>query len=705
MNVLAGNDIVIIWSIVRSSGDDTLKEDLSNADLRVFLSNAIERKEMPFSVVKNEITIFLSGKVQRTGSYSLEAIWSINNGRNWSRAQETNVVNFVLSSDKVKSAYLCSDEPIRVRSRVQVGTNIGLNYELLVEKPSINNIVLSGDKSLEDLGIQPAGDYVREETDPTVPLWAKQPDKPSYTAKEVGALPDTTKYVAEETDPTVPQWAKQPDKPNYTAKEVGALPDTTIIPEIPEYTVIDANYVHTDNNFSNEEKNKLEGLSNYDDTDIRNDFVEADKAVLESAKQYADTIIGGGGGGNSGSAPVVRGTYEEIKALADGNQLIAGNKYIITDYQCIYKQPITGLTMTGDRSFMLKLTAHSTNTFLEKVEVLGQYKWECWYDINNNSTKYVWAIPTGKGVITRLIDEYKNDCCYDFKNVKFRRWKITGFIEGHWIVDKYLAYDKSMFYQVTNDRISFDLNDYKDYYTFTDFTDDSDASSIEYNGALESINKLAKHNTIHAAYGKDKHGSTINNSIALNNIVMGKGSQYNTFRMGSCDSTLGDSFGMYWSGNNVYVEELLCNTYADGNEMSLNMCIIDEGFTSNKGDLFSCVIGRSSSNNEFDHAQNNWYGMMFMGNYEKNTTSNKYGDFCCDNKVICLNDGMGWCSVKTNNSFSNNLLILNNAIDFTLATLVYGREYSCTVQPNKEGVEQLSYVDENNQLVITDPTI
>ena len=38
-------------------------------------------------------------------------------------------------------------------------------------------------------------------------------------------------YITEETDPTVPAWAKQSTKPTYTAAEVGALPDTTIIPE------------------------------------------------------------------------------------------------------------------------------------------------------------------------------------------------------------------------------------------------------------------------------------------------------------------------------------------------------------------------------------------------------------------------------------------------------------------------------------------
>lgn len=39
--------------------------------------------------------------------------------------------------------------------------------------------------------------------------------------------------VVEETDPTVPSWAKQPTKPTYTAAEVGALPNTTVIPTVP----------------------------------------------------------------------------------------------------------------------------------------------------------------------------------------------------------------------------------------------------------------------------------------------------------------------------------------------------------------------------------------------------------------------------------------------------------------------------------------
>lgn len=56
--------------------------------------------------------------------------------------------------------------------------------------------IKSGDVSAEAIAaaveayIQEHGVQV-EETDPTVPAWAKQPSKPTYTASEVGARPDT----------------------------------------------------------------------------------------------------------------------------------------------------------------------------------------------------------------------------------------------------------------------------------------------------------------------------------------------------------------------------------------------------------------------------------------------------------------------------------------------------------------------------------
>lgn len=114
---------------------------------------------------------------------------------------------------------------------------------------------------------QPVGNYLTTETDPTVPTWAKQASKPTYTASEIGAaaanhnhdaaytpishsdngdihVTATQKadwdgkaagnhnhdnvyqplgdYLTTESDPTVPAWAKQTSKPTYTASEVGA---------------------------------------------------------------------------------------------------------------------------------------------------------------------------------------------------------------------------------------------------------------------------------------------------------------------------------------------------------------------------------------------------------------------------------------------------------------------------------------------------
>lgn len=48
------------------------------------------------------------------------------------------------------------------------------------------------------------------------------------------------KNPIEETDPTVPAWAKAEEKPTYTAEEVGALPSTTVIPsKLSELTADD----------------------------------------------------------------------------------------------------------------------------------------------------------------------------------------------------------------------------------------------------------------------------------------------------------------------------------------------------------------------------------------------------------------------------------------------------------------------------------
>lgn len=61
------------------------------------------------------------------------------------------------------------------------------DYERLSNQPKINGVTLVGNKTAEELELQPKGDYLTSESDPTVPQWAKNPTKPTYTATEVGA--------------------------------------------------------------------------------------------------------------------------------------------------------------------------------------------------------------------------------------------------------------------------------------------------------------------------------------------------------------------------------------------------------------------------------------------------------------------------------------------------------------------------------------
>ena len=68
------------------------------------------------------------------------------------------------------------------------------DHEELTGRDKADQHPMSAITGLEDAlaGKQPTGTYLTEETDPTVPDWAKEPTKPGYTASEVGADPSGT---------------------------------------------------------------------------------------------------------------------------------------------------------------------------------------------------------------------------------------------------------------------------------------------------------------------------------------------------------------------------------------------------------------------------------------------------------------------------------------------------------------------------------
>lgn len=131
------------------------------------------------------------------------------------------------------------------------GSGAGVSdYNLLENRPSVNGNTLEGDQTAEDLGLMPEGGaYTKEEADGRFQTKEKAAEDlqtvtealDGKVEKEKGKGLSTNDYtdgdkekvrkaLQTESDPTVPDWAKAATKPAYTAKEVGALPDTTKIP-------------------------------------------------------------------------------------------------------------------------------------------------------------------------------------------------------------------------------------------------------------------------------------------------------------------------------------------------------------------------------------------------------------------------------------------------------------------------------------------
>ena len=152
-----------------------------------------------------------------------------------------------------------------------------------------------------------------------------------------------------------------------------------------------------------------------------------DKAKLDSLSQ--------GGGGSAVAELMQSVTYSELVALRDTNKLVAGTKYRITDYVTTTVQKDT---KSANHPFDVIVEAISENELSELAQAIQHEgdtyfdgndlgAWQLWYDLDNNTEKYEWAdAENGKGVIYRMIDEKRNDCPYDFKNIQFIRYELNA---------------------------------------------------------------------------------------------------------------------------------------------------------------------------------------------------------------------------------------------------------------------------------------
>ena len=321
-------------------------------------------------------------------------------------------------------------------------------------------------------------------------------------------------------------------------------------------------------------------------------------------------------------------TWSELKVMRDNSQLVSGQQYRITDYTCTTTQVAT---KSAGHVFDIIVTADDESTLNEVARAVkhdgDEYfansdlsAWKIWYCLDNDTNRFAWAdTENGKGVIYRMIDEFANDCPYDFKNIQFyRQWNE----------------DKQLWCTIP------DGNTGVPCYTFSS---NGDSSTAEFTDMSLSISNNVYSNVIKEYINIGKQ--TLNNICFFGNSCylnsFGSNCYFNSFGTGCDTNTFGcrcntNSFGYGCSFNafgnkfeyNAFGNYCLDNSF--GNDCSYNS-LDDTCFGNSFGN--SCVynsIGESCSYNSFG---NGCSYIKFASDSSATTTysyyqNNHFGDGC-----------------------------------------------------------------------------
>ena len=204
--------------------------------------------------------------------------------------------------------YRLSSEEDTVETTSTDGTTTMIDYNSMLNKPSINDVALVGNKTLEDLGIQPAGDYltaVPEEYITEEELEAKDYATETFVMEQI----NNTEHFHREIVDALPLTGK--DNVLYLVPKKGSDKDiyneyiwtgadyefmgTTAVDltdyykknEVDELLGTKVNKVSgkqlSTNDYTTAEKTKLASLENYDDGELR--------SKVDALHNYDDTAV------------------------------------------------------------------------------------------------------------------------------------------------------------------------------------------------------------------------------------------------------------------------------------------------------------------------------------------------------------------------------------------------------------------------------
>ena len=396
-------------------------------------------------------------------------------------------------------------------------------------------------------------------------------------------------------------------------------------------------------------------------------------------------------------------THAELKNLRDTNNLSAGQWYRITDYLTTVANDTEA--RSAGHPFDLLVVATSPNTLSEEARAIKSSRdtddyfadvnlsaWKVWYCLDNDATRFAWAdTENGKGVIWRMVDEWQNDCPYDFKNVQFKRYLASTsneVIEAD-INGQYYAYNGEM----NNVEIA-DEEDFVWAYTFTLIDEDDQwvDYSVRGEGTLgeepefgwaylrQFKNGKCEYNHIRNVYTAVTIDDEQYRALMLNNIVListisedfglSGEMQLNDFGSGNYNITLKDNPEQNHFGNKCYnnIVGTFGNTFGNdcyhntfGNNFRWN--------TFGNGCVYNTFGNNCDSNTSGNGCVYNTFGNGCYNNtFGNDCDYNTFGNGCYGNtfgnyvRQLTVFEGVQYVSVTGGNSpsvYVQNAQILN----------------------------------------------
>ncbi len=352
-------------------------------------------------------------------------------------------------------------------------------------------------------------------------------------------------------------------------------------------------------------------------------------------------------------------TYKELIEMRDGYRLTPGMNYRITDYETTVANDPEA--QSAGHPFDVVVMALDQHTLSERAWAIRSARdaegyfagvkmeaWQVWYCADNDTKRFQWAdVMNGKGVIYRLIDEWGNDCPYDFKNIQFKRYKTSGDYLDHNVNTTDWPYEINYILWAGMDvlylcELTTDSSDYKWYYTFNYEPDEtSDASLINHvNADLGAVyyNKACNSNKMAPYYISGVVDEEIKVLQALNNIVLI-----------SCDTEIGETVKLY------------CNEWAEG---CYNMTLHEHAYGNTFGKNCYNVIAFKFNDNTFGNAcsgnafGNGCYNNTFGDRCSNNILGygcqgNVFGNDCGGNRIGSNSENNVFGESCTSNDFGN----------------------------------------------------